>query len=147
MALSFIGLFGKVLLNPLFDLVAGSGCQESFIGMIPTVLGMSFLTEGLGLSNTLGAVLSGMSIAEMKHRHHVEVEALPFRVLLVGLIFFTVGKEVAFRTGRSAGILCPETTKMMLTCVRLTMALTLLLEDLGSKTALKLEASEEKKIK
>ena len=116
--------------------------------MIPTVLGMSFLTEGLGLSNTLGAVLSGMLlIADMKHRHHVEVEALPFRVLLVGLFFFTVGKEVAFRTGRSAGILCPETTKMMLTCVRLTMALTLLLEDLGSKTALKLEASEEKKIK
>ena len=88
MALSFIGLFGKVLLNPLFDLVAGSGSQESFIGMIPTVLGMSFLTEGLGLSNTLGAVLSGMLlIADMKHRHHVEVEALPFRVLLVGLFF------------------------------------------------------------
>lgn len=205
MALSFIGLFGKVLLNPLFDLVAGSGSQESFIGMIlTTVLGMSFLTEGLGLSNTLGAFLSGMLIAETKHRHHVEVEASPFRGILVGLFFFTVGFEidlqmimsnpgliastvfgiialkafiataacrvfglplataqrvglvlsqggefafVAFRTARSAGILSPETTKMLLTCVSLTMALTPLLEDLGSKTALKLEASEEKKIK
>ncbi len=203
LALTFIGVFGKVLLNPLFELVAGSGSQESFIGMIlATVFGMSFLTEGLGLSNTLGAFLSGMLIAETKHRHHVEVEASPFRGILVGLFFFTVGFEidvqmimsnfgqivstvvgilaikaliataacrlfglpmstaqrvglvlsqggefafVAFRTARSAGILDPETTKMLLTCVSLTMALTPFLEDLAGKMALKLEASEEKK--
>jgi len=203
MALSAIGLFGKVLLNPLFDLVAGSGSQESFIGMIlTTVLGMSFLTEGLGLSNTLGAFLSGMLVAETKHRHHVEVEASPFRGILVGLFFFTVGFEidikmmmakpaliastvvgilalkaaiatavcrvfglpmsiaqrvglvlsqggefafVAFRTARSTGILDGERTKMLMTCVSLTMALTPMLEDFGGKMALKLEASEEKK--
>lgn len=204
MALSAIGLFGKTLLNPLFDLVAGSGSKESFIGMIlATVLGMSFLTEGLGLSNTLGAFLSGMLIAETKHRHHVEVEASPFRGILVGLFFFTVGFEidlkmilakpvviassvfsilalkaiiatavcrafnlpisisqrvglvlsqggefafVAFRTARSAGILSDEITKLLLTCVSLTMAFTPLLEDVGSKLALKLERKEMKKL-
>eukprot|EP00587_Corethron_hystrix_P008041 CAMPEP_0113297418 /NCGR_PEP_ID=MMETSP0010_2-20120614/291_1 /TAXON_ID=216773 ORGANISM="Corethron hystrix, Strain 308" /NCGR_SAMPLE_ID=MMETSP0010_2 /ASSEMBLY_ACC=CAM_ASM_000155 /LENGTH=336 /DNA_ID=CAMNT_0000150309 /DNA_START=461 /DNA_END=1471 /DNA_ORIENTATION=+ /assembly_acc=CAM_ASM_000155 len=95
MALSAIGLFGKILLNPLFDLVARSGSKESFVGMIlATVLGMSFLTEGLGLSNTLGAFLSGMLVAETKHRHHVEDEASVFRGILVGLFFFTVGFEI-----------------------------------------------------
>lgn len=95
MALSAIAYFGKFIMNPMFDLVAGSGSQEAFIGAIlATVLGMSFLTEGMGLSNTLGAFLSGMLLAETKHRHHIEVEAGPFRGILVGLFFFTVGFEI-----------------------------------------------------
>ena len=95
MALSAIGIFGKFIMNPLFDLVAESKSQEAFIGTIlSTVFGMSFLTEGLGLSNTLGAFLSGMCLAESKHRHHIEVEAGPFRGILVGLFFFTVGFEI-----------------------------------------------------
>lgn len=95
MALSAIGVFGRFIMSPVFDLVAGSGSQEAFIGIIlSTVLGMSFLTEGLGLSNTLGAFLSGMLLAETKHRHHIEQEAGPFRGILVGLFFFTVGFEV-----------------------------------------------------
>ncbi len=95
MALSAIGVFGKFIMNPVFDLVAGSGSQEAFIGAIlATVLGMSFLTEGLGLSNTLGAFLSGMLLADTKHRHHIEVEAGPIRGILVGLFFFTVGFEI-----------------------------------------------------
>lgn len=200
MALSFIGVFGKVLLGPLFDLVVGSKSQESLIAMIlATVLGMSFLTEGLGLSNTLGAFLSGMLIAETKHRHNVEIEASPFRGILVGLFFFTVGFEidlklifsspgliactvigilglkafiatavcstfglpmstaqrvglvlsqggefafVAFRTARSAGILNDEITKLLLTCVSLTMALTPFLEDVGGKVEMKLKLTE-----
>lgn len=95
LALSTIGLFGKFLMNPVFDLVAGTGSQEAFIGVIlSTVIGMSFFTEGLGLSNTLGAFLSGMLLAETKHRHNVEVAASPFRGILVGLFFFTVGFEI-----------------------------------------------------
>ena len=95
LALSAIGLFGKVALNPLFDLVASSKSNEAFIGLIlATVMGMSFLTEGLGLSNTLGAFLSGMMLAETKHRHSVESQASPFRGILVGLFFFTVGFEI-----------------------------------------------------
>jgi monovalent cation:proton antiporter-2 (CPA2) family protein len=203
MALGVIGVFGKTLLNPLLDLVVGSGSQESFIGMIlATVLGMSFLTEGLGLSNTLGAFLSGMLVAETKHRHHVEEQASPFRGILVGLFFFTVGFEidlkmimakpgivgscvfailalkaviatavcrafdlpiatsqrvgfvlsqggefafVAFRAARAAGILSDEITKLLLTCVSLTMAMTPMLEDFGSKLAHKLEGKDLKK--
>ncbi len=95
MALSAIGVFGKCIMNPLFDVVAESKSQEAFIGVIlSTVFGMSFLTEGLGLSNTLGAFLSGMCLAETKHRHNIEVAAGPFRGILVGLFFFTVGFEI-----------------------------------------------------
>lgn len=201
MALSTIGLFGKFLLNPILDLVASCGSQEAMIGSIlGIVMSMSFLTEGLGLSNTLGAFLSGMLIAETKHRHHVEVEASPFRGILVGLFFFTVGFEVdlkmiaaqpamiastvagilaikaiiatgvcrmfdlpmsiaqrvglvlsqggefafvAFRTARSVGILTDEQTKMLLTCVSLTMAMTPTLEDFGGKMAKKLEGKSD----
>jgi len=197
-ALSGIGMFGKFLLNPVLDLVGGAGSQEAFIGVIlATVLGMSFWTEGLGLSNTLGAFLAGMMIAETNYRHIVEVEAAPFRAILVGIFFFSVGFEidigilrsqpllvgsivaglltfkaavataiprylfglplsvslriglvlsqggefafVAFRTARSYKILDDAVTRLLLTCVSLTMALTPMLEDLGSKLQTKME--------
>jgi len=97
LALTMIGAFGKTLLVPFLDMVTDKvkGSQEALIGLIlAIVLGMSFLTQGLGLSNTLGAFLSGMLIAETKHRHTVEVAASPFRGILVGLFFFTVGFEI-----------------------------------------------------
>lgn len=205
MALTGILSFGKFALNPLLDLVADSKSQEASIGVIlAIVIGMSFLTEGLGLSNTLGAFLSGMLIAETKHRHNVEVEASPIRGILVGLFFFTVGFEVdlgmiksrprdiaalvtgilalktviatavcrmfglpmsiaqrvglilsqggefgflAFKSARKSGILSDEKTKLLLTAVSLTMALTPIVEQIGSKVASKLEAKEISKTK
>lgn len=199
-ALSIIFSFGKFALNPLLDFVAESGSQEALIGVILSiVLGMSFLTEGLGLSNTLGAFLSGMLVAETKHRHHVEVEASPIRGILVGLFFFAVGFEMdlglissrpkeilglvagilalkavittaicrcfglpmstsqraglvlsqggefgflAFKAARKSGILTDENTKILLTCVSLTMAATPILEQIGFNMAAKLEAKE-----
>lgn len=194
MALSVIAVAGKFLLNPILNAVVATGSQESLVGMIlTTVLGFSFLTEGLGLSNTLGAFLAGMLMAETNHKHAVEKEASPYRGILVGLFFFTVGFEidlnlivskfglvssivvglmalkaalatvvclrfglplptarrvglvlsqggefafVAFRTARALGILDEKTTKLLLTCVSLTMALTPLVEELGSRMAL-----------
>ena len=95
MALTVIGCIGKFLMGPIFDKVAAAKLQEPFVGLILlTVLGMSFLTEGLGLSNTLGAFLAGVLLAESAHRHHIEVEASPIRGILVGLFFFTVGFEI-----------------------------------------------------
>eukprot|EP00934_Nitzschia_sp_Nitz4_P000431 Nitzschia sp. Nitz4//scaffold264_size26629//9335//14112//NITZ4_008233-RA/size26629-processed-gene-0.34-mRNA-1//-1//CDS//3329544794//431//frame0 len=95
LALTSIFLVGKFLLTPFFDLVAGAKSQETFVGaLLCTILGMSFLTEGLGLSNTLGAFLAGVLLAETKYRHQVEKEISPFRGILVGLFFFTVGFEI-----------------------------------------------------
>lgn len=109
MALAAIALFGKTLLTPLFNTVAKStDNQESTIGAIfTTLLGMSFLTEGLGLSNTLGAFLSGMLLAETPHRHTVEKAAAPFRGILVGIFFLTVGFEIdlSLLTSRTFAVL------------------------------------------
>ena len=95
LALSVIGIVGAFLLTPLFDFVVASQSQEALVGLtMLTVLGMSFLTEGLGLSNTLGPFLAGVLLAENKHVHAIEHEASPIRGILVGLFFFTVGFEI-----------------------------------------------------
>lgn len=197
LALSSIAFTGRVILNPMFKAVAEARSQEAFLGVILlTVLSMSFLTEGLGLSNTLGAFLAGVLLSETKYRYQIEADIAPFRGILLGLFFVTVGFEidlalifsqlplvsaivvgiiaikaaittalsrafglslstsqqtglilaqggefafVAFGLARSLGILDKPTTKLMLTCVSLTMALTPLLEQIGSKIAKKLE--------
>jgi len=117
MALIAIILFGKSLLSPLLNTVANSrNNQESTIGLIfSIVFGMSFLTEGLGLSNTLGAFLAGMLIAETPHRHNVETVASPFRGILIGIFFFTVGFEIDLSMIRSQPIIIASTVLGILT--------------------------------
>jgi Kef-type K+ transport system membrane component KefB len=58
--LSAMSFFGRKALDPIFSRVAKSGSQEAFLSIIlSTVLLMSFVTQGIGLSNTLGAFLAG----------------------------------------------------------------------------------------
>lgn len=87
-----------MVLNPLFKLVAQAQSPKAFLGVILlTVLGMSFLTEGLGLSNTLGAFLAGVILSETNYRYQIEVDIAPFRGMLLGLFFVTVGFEIDLR--------------------------------------------------
>merc|ERR1719469_1429313 len=96
-ALVSIALAGHYVLNPLFKTVASSQSQEAFLGVILlTVLSMSFLTEGLGLSSTLGAFLAGVLLSETKYRYQIEADIAPFRGILLGLFFVTVGFEIDF---------------------------------------------------
>ena len=197
LALCSIAAAGRYLLNPLFKKVAGAQSQEAFLGLILlTVLSMSFLTEGLGLSNTLGAFLAGVLLSETKYRYQVEADIAPFRGILLGLFFITVGFEidvalifsnlpavagivvgimaiktlvltllslafglstsvsqqtglilsqggefafVAFGLARQLGILDQPTTKLLLTSVSLTMALTPAVATAGEKIAKALE--------
>lgn len=197
MALTSIAFAGRVILNPLFRTVAQARSQEAFLGVVLlTVLSMSFMTEGLGLSNTLGAFLAGVLLSETKYRYQIEADIAPFRGILLGLFFVTVGFEidlgliasnlplvgslvaailviktsvlsglskafglswsnsiqtglilsqggefafVAFGLARSLGILDAATTKLLLTSVALTMALTPTLSSIGSTIAKKME--------
>lgn len=92
LALLAIAFVARVALNRLFFLVAGAQNQEAFLGLtLLTVLSMSFLTEGLGLSNTLGAFLAGVLLSETKYRYQIEADISPFRGVLLGLFFVTVG--------------------------------------------------------
>ncbi|KAL7556522.1 hypothetical protein ACA910_000985 [Epithemia clementina (nom. ined.)] len=98
MALCAIALAGRFLLNNLFKTVAEANSQEAFLGLVLlTVLSMSFMTEGLGLSNTLGAFLAGVLLSETKYRYQVEADIAPFRGILLGLFFVTVGYEIDVR--------------------------------------------------
>lgn len=95
LALGAIAVTGRFVLNPLFKTVAGAQSQEAFLGVVLlTALSMSFLTEGLGLSNTLGAFLAGVLLSETKYRYQVEADIAPFRGILLGLFFVTVGFEI-----------------------------------------------------
>lgn len=93
--LSTMSVLGRKVLDPLFDFVARSKSEEAFISIIlSTVLLASFITQGIGLSNTLGAFLAGLLIAETKYRHQVESDISPFRGLLLGFFFITVGFSI-----------------------------------------------------
>ena len=98
MAFGGIAFVGRFILNRFFNIVAGAKNQEAFLGVtLLTVLGMSFLTEGLGLSNTLGAFLAGVLLSETKYRYQIEADVAPFRGVLLGLFFLTVGFEIDMR--------------------------------------------------
>mmetsp|Transcript_11074 Transcript_11074/g.33969 ORF Transcript_11074/g.33969 Transcript_11074/m.33969 type:complete len:777 (+) Transcript_11074:149-2479(+) len=101
-ALAVIVALGKLLLEPTFKFVAKSKSTEAFVATILfTVLATSTLTEGLGLSDTLGAFLAGVMLAETNYRHQVEADIRPFRGLLLGLFFITVGFTIDIRLALS----------------------------------------------
>lgn len=93
--LSAMSLIGKKILNPIFSNVAKSRSQEAFLSIIlTTVLLMSFVTKGIGLSDTLGAFLAGLLLSETSYRYQIEADIAPFRGLLLGFFFITVGFSI-----------------------------------------------------
>ena len=84
--------FGKGVLSRWFVVVARGKSAELFMlnGLLVT-LGLAYLTELAGLSLALGAFIAGMLISETEFRHQVEEDIKPFRDVLMGLFFVTVG--------------------------------------------------------
>ena len=91
-ALVLIFYIGQTLMSRWFKLVARLRSQELFmLNLLLIVLGLAALTEYFGLSLALGAFLAGMLISETPYRHQVEEDVKPFRDVLLGLFFITVG--------------------------------------------------------
>lgn len=89
--------FGRLLLRPIYRLIAKTGSSELFIATtLLTVLGTGWLVSLGGLSMALGAFLAGLLLAETEYRHQVEADIRPFRGLLLGLFFMTVGMSMNF---------------------------------------------------
>lgn len=89
---------GRLLLRPVFRAIAQSGSREAFMAMIILVaLGTAAITGAVGLSMALGAFLAGLLIAETEYRHQVEVDIEPFKGLLLGLFFMSVGMGIDWR--------------------------------------------------
>ena len=83
---------GQRLMRPLFHLVARQKSSELFVLFVLLVtLGLAWVTELAGLSLALGAFLAGMLISETEYRYQVEDYIKPFRDVLLGLFFVTIG--------------------------------------------------------
>jgi CPA2 family monovalent cation:H+ antiporter-2 len=83
---------GRRLLEPIFHEAAASRSREFFmLTVLLVTLGAAGITHTIGLSLALGAFLAGMMIGETQYRHQVESDILPFRDILLGLFFITVG--------------------------------------------------------
>jgi CPA2 family monovalent cation:H+ antiporter-2 len=97
-ALLVVMLAGRWLLRPLFVEIAHSRLKELFtLTVLFVVLGAAWLTEHAGLSLALGGFLAGMMLAETEYRHQVESVIRPFRELLLGLFFISVGMMLDLR--------------------------------------------------
>jgi len=84
--------FGKGVLSRWFVVVARGKSAELFmLNVLLVTLGLAYLTEMAGLSLALGAFIAGMLISETEFRHQVEEDIKPFRDVLMGLFFVTVG--------------------------------------------------------
>ncbi len=82
----------RVILRPLLRLAASAGAPEVFTGAtLLLVLGAGWATDQAGLSMALGAFLAGIMVADTEFRHQVHADIQPFRGLLLGLFFITVG--------------------------------------------------------
>jgi CPA2 family monovalent cation:H+ antiporter-2 len=93
--LSVILYFGQKLMRSWFHHVAGTKSPELFtLNLLFITLGLAFLTERAGLSLALGAFLAGMLVSETEYRYQVEDDIKPFRDVLLGLFFITVGMRL-----------------------------------------------------
>ena len=88
---------GRYLLQPLLHRVARARSKEIFTAVtVLLVLGSAVLTEHLGLSMAMGAFIAGLLIADSPFRHEVVAEIEPFRGLLLGLFFMSMGMSLEF---------------------------------------------------
>jgi len=90
-----IYLVGKYLIDWLLEWVARSDSSEIFLGTVLfLVVGSAELAHLFGFTYSLGAFLAGMMIAETHYKYQIEAELVPFRDLLLGLFFVTVGMQI-----------------------------------------------------
>lgn len=86
---------GHFLLRPLFRWVVMSGVRELFnVAALLLVVGIALGMQSLGLSMALGTFLAGVLLAESEYRHELEIAIEPFKGLLLGLFFISVGMAV-----------------------------------------------------
>ncbi|MGJ8687183.1 MAG: monovalent cation:proton antiporter-2 (CPA2) family protein, partial [Spongiibacteraceae bacterium] len=92
LSVAVVVLGGRYMLRPLFRIVAKTGLQEvSTATALLVVMGTAWFMELAGVSMALGAFLAGVLLAESEYRHELESQLEPFKGLLLGLFFMSVG--------------------------------------------------------
>jgi CPA2 family monovalent cation:H+ antiporter-2 len=91
-AMAVIAIAAQFLVGPLIRLAARHGGREAVVAIaLFHAVAIALLTQAVGLSTALGAFLAGILIGETEYRHQIEVDIEPFKGLLLGLFFMTVG--------------------------------------------------------
>lgn len=122
--LAFAGMLvgGRYLLRPIFRYIAASGVREVFTAAsLLLVLGSALVMDALGLSMALGTFIAGILLAESEYRHELEVAIDPFKGLLLGLFFISVGMAL------NLGVLYTHIVTILLGVVTLVAVKTLVL--------------------
>jgi len=97
-AVTFLFLVGRLLLRPLFQMVAGTHSTELFVAAtLFVIVGAGLAAHQAGLSMALGAFVAGLMLAETEYGKAIEATVDPFKGLLLGIFFFTVGMAIDFR--------------------------------------------------
>ncbi|MCB1473991.1 MAG: cation:proton antiporter [Rhodobiaceae bacterium] len=88
-------VLGRYGLSPLLRLTAGAKSRDLFVAVVLLVMAaIALLTSAAGLSLAMGAFLAGLLLSESEYRHQIEVDIEPFRGLLLGLFFMSVGMGI-----------------------------------------------------
>ncbi|HJW26529.1 MAG TPA: cation:proton antiporter [Rhodocyclaceae bacterium] len=141
-------VFGQRLMRRWFDAVARQKSPELFmLNVLLVVVGLSWLTSLAGLSLALGAFVGGMLIAETVYRHQVEADVRPFRDVLLGLFFVTIGMllDVGYVANNLVAVLI-ALALLVLAKGGIVMALTLVMKnslEVGLRTAVQLAQAGE----
>lgn len=94
-AVAIILLFGRYLLRPLFSFAAINQSREMFMAtVLLIVITTSALSAMAGMSMAVGAFLAGLMLSETEYSNQVEVDIEPFRGLLLGLFFLSIGMQI-----------------------------------------------------
>ena len=107
-ALALVIVAGRTVLQPVYRAVAAANVREVFVAVaLLTILGAGYLLEEAGLSMALGAFLAGVLLSDSAYRHALEADIDPFKGLLLGLFFLTVGMnvDIGFLTREPATII------------------------------------------
>jgi CPA2 family monovalent cation:H+ antiporter-2 len=94
-AVAAILFIGRLVIRPAFRFVGSTASREMFLAFVLLIIiGTALATEHVGLSMALGAFLAGLLFAETEYRHEIEVDIEPFKGLLLGLFFVSVGMSI-----------------------------------------------------
>jgi CPA2 family monovalent cation:H+ antiporter-2 len=97
-AIGVIVIVGRLVMRPLFRLVASAGMNELFVATtLFVIVATGVAAAAAGLSMALGAFVAGLLLAETEFQKAIETAIDPFKGLLLGLFFFTVGMNIDFR--------------------------------------------------
>jgi len=125
-AILLIYLLGRRVIRPLFKALARQHQPATFMALILlSTLGIAGLTSYAGLSMALGAFLAGLLLAETEFRHEVEVTIEPFKSLLLGVFFMSVGMQTDVRVILASPVWIPLSVLGLFAIKAIIMALVL----------------------